>query len=485
MAVIKNLDILLGARTENLSKGLAAGRSMVSSFVAKTESMGAGGVGATMANGFGGAVAAAGRLLPVVGAVAAAYLGVKNTVESFNAAASRVDAQAKAADRLGIQLEEYQALSYAVRTSSAAAEEDMISALQDMQKNTAEAAHGTGEAVDAFKALGISAREFGALTPDQQVLRLSEALQGVERQGDRLNYVMRIMGEGGAKMINTLQGGPEAIGAAMSEAESMGMTLTRAQANQVEQMNDQWTRFGDYVNAIWNQIVAAAAPTMTAILDLFLDNTSSAQSFGDVAVMVFDWVNSGIALAIDALSVFKGAWLGLQGVVAGFVLGLMSIPAAIEEAYDAIADITGAEKASTNFRDTFDNMKDEVEAQFRSAGQAIDEGISGRAGRAFLDRVDQVRRNAEEAAKASEDRIRTNTQSEPVAPRSTLKASAAEFGSAQAASIINAANKDTTEKAVREVGAKQEKLLANIEKLTVQQLAALRRPAGVVIPAGG
>jgi len=491
VAVIKNLDILLGARTEGLSKGLAAGRSMLSKFVGQAESMGTGNVGGMMAGGFSSAIGAAGRLIPVVGAAAAAYLGLRSAVTSFNDAASRVDEQAKAADRLGIQLEQYQALSYAVRTSSAASEQDLLLALQTMAKNTSMAASGTGEAVGAFQALGISAQEFGRLRPEQQMLQLSEALAGVTNHGDRVRYVMQVMGEGGAKMLNTMQGGPEAIAAAMAEAESMGMTLSRSQANQVEQMNDQWTRFGDWVKAIWNQIVAAAAPTMTAILDLFLDNTTSAKTFGDIAVGVFDWINSGIALAINGLAIFKGGWMTLQGVVDGFVLAIMAVPAMIEDSYNAIADLVpGMERASTNFREVFDAMQEDVQDQMRKAGEAIDDGISGRAGRAFLDRVEQVRKNAENAAKAAEERIAGGANAEPPVPAASSSTSisgpkSASFGSAEAASIINAVRKDTTEKAVREVGARQEKLLGNIEKLTAQQLAALRSPAGVLIPAGG
>jgi hypothetical protein len=302
---------------------------------------------------------------------------------------------------------------------------------------------------------------------------------------------MALFGAEGAEILNTIAGGPEAIAASMAEAEAMGLTLTRSQANQVEQMNDQWARFGDYVNAIWNQIVAAAAPTLTAIMDLFLDNTTSAANFGDIAKGAFDVLNQVIAFGLNGLSLFKGGWMALQGVVMGFVLGIMGIPTIIEDAVNAVRELAGLESIDAGFRSTFESMQSDVKAQMEKAGQAIDDGISGRAGRSFLDRVEEVGKNAEAAAAAAADRATASYDADLAEAEATktkgssVVAKAAEYGSAEAASIISAARKDATEKAVREVGAKQERLLGNIEKLQRDQLLAMRTPFGVLVPEGG
>jgi hypothetical protein len=180
MAIIKNLDILLGARTEGLDKDLGVARGIISRFTAGAErsgGAGGGGVIGSMAGGISGMAAAAGKALPVIGAVFAAYTTAAGAAHQFAEAAERVEGIAKASDKLGVPIEEYQKLSYAVRQSAALSEEGFGQALQTMARGVSQASVGMGKAEKILQEMGLDAAELNNLSPDQQFMRIAERMQ--------------------------------------------------------------------------------------------------------------------------------------------------------------------------------------------------------------------------------------------------------------------------------------------------------------------
>lgn len=83
--------------------------------------------------------------------------------------------------RLGISREKLSELKFAGEQTGVEFNQ-LTMGLQRMTRRIAEAAQGTGEAKAALAELGLSARELSTLSPDEQFMKITEAMQGVESQ---------------------------------------------------------------------------------------------------------------------------------------------------------------------------------------------------------------------------------------------------------------------------------------------------------------
>lgn len=161
--------------------------------------------------GAGLAVAGLGAGVAVAGAAGfAATVRVAEQMETIN----------KQAKQLGTTTSALQELQYAAQKSAGLASEDMYTALQDQAERISEAAMmGTGEAVDVLAALNLDAAELNKLSPDEQFMKIAEAMAQVENQNDRQQLSIKMWSDTGAKLVNTLGGGIDELQRLRDEAD--------------------------------------------------------------------------------------------------------------------------------------------------------------------------------------------------------------------------------------------------------------------------
>ena len=145
-----------------------------------------------------GAIGAAGAAIGVAGAVA----GVAREMQV-------IDETAKAARKLGISFNDLTAIQHAAAEASGLEGAAVTKAMQKMVTGVSDAVQGTGEAVDALDALGISAEQLNELSAPEQFAQIAEAIKGVSNEQDKLNIAATLFGQRGADMINTLDLGAE------------------------------------------------------------------------------------------------------------------------------------------------------------------------------------------------------------------------------------------------------------------------------------
>src|SRR5690606_5010431 len=160
-----SLAVRIGADTTELRKGVATAESRLKQF---------GKVGAAAGAALATAVAAA--------TTAIAALALKGVQLG--------DQMAKTATKLGATTEELAALRFAAEQTGGSAK-SMDMALQRMTRRLSEAAQGTGEAVNALKELGLNARDLQKLPLQEQFNAVSDAMQGVEKQSDRVRLAFK------------------------------------------------------------------------------------------------------------------------------------------------------------------------------------------------------------------------------------------------------------------------------------------------------
>ena len=391
MATIANLDINMGARIERLSRGMKQGYGEVSGFVTKSlarlksfQQRASKSLQLSRGGQIVGGLAAAG----------AAYLGVSKSVESFNTALARGDNLAKTADKLGTTTVALQRLRLAAITSAEVSEGQFDVALQRMTRRVSQAASGTGEAVKVLDELGLSAKELNSLSPDQQFLRISDAMQNVSNQGDRVRLTFGLFDSEGVNLVNTLRMGSEAITQAGSDIDKYGLALSRIDTAQIEQANDSFTKLQAVTNSLWDKIAAEGAPILTSLIGMLLDGGEKGETFGDTVSLAMDGIVVGVGFVGDGINFMTGAFQGAQAIVTGVIGGIVKGLGMIEQALVKI----GGSDFDFGINQLGDDLLGEAGRLLEEGGKSVDRALTGSFSQDLQRRINESRAAAQKTA---------------------------------------------------------------------------------------
>ncbi|MCP4100461.1 MAG: hypothetical protein GY750_03380 [Lentisphaerae bacterium] len=197
---------------------------------------------------------------------------------------------------------------------------------QRMTRRISEAAQDTGEAKNALKELGISAKELNKLAPEQQFEVLADAMAKVTSQSDKVRLSMKLFDSEGVSLLQTMQGGAEAIREMREEAQALGLTVSQDFADSAAAANDAITRMGATSKALALTLAKTLAPTIESI-----------------AV----WLQENIP---DAVNTAAGAFNWLQQKISEVGAGWSAMLADAENNLADVADFFGADEIAQSFR---------------------------------------------------------------------------------------------------------------------------------------
>lgn len=227
---------------------------------------------------------------------------------------SVIDSLANTSDKLGIATEELQALRHAAELTGVSTG-TLDTALQRMTRRTAEAAKGTGEAKAALEELGLDAQALARLSPDEIFRNISDAMEGVANQGDRVRLAMRLFDTEGVALVNTMKGGREALDAYKQEVKDFGLAISRVDAAKVEQANNALFRAGEVMRGALTKAAVEVAPIITEISNRFIEAATDAETFGNVTDKAFRGIVYTVGKVAD---VFHGWQLIFKSLEAAF-----------------------------------------------------------------------------------------------------------------------------------------------------------------------
>lgn len=208
-----------------------------------------------------------------------------------------IDQTAKISDQLGITTEAYTRLKYAANITGAA--EQFDTAMQYMTVKLGETSLGIGEAEEAVHLLGLQYEKLGRMKPEDQFIAISDALQKVESQSQRLFIVDEIFGN--PEMINMLNKGPDGLRKMAEEADILGITLNRLDAAKVEAANLAMHRAQQVGSAFAKSLTTELSPIVMGLADAMFEQAKQAGSMNDM-------IANGIKSTLDGIGFLMDAW---------------------------------------------------------------------------------------------------------------------------------------------------------------------------------
>jgi len=336
--------------------------------------------------------------------VAGAALSAGRSLLSMGqASAETIDSTSKLSARLGMTYGELSGLAYAGSLADVSME-SIGKAATKADIAFVRASQGSATARAAFDAIGISVDQLQGKSPAERFQAISDAIGGMPNEAERAAAAVRIFGKAGADLMPLFAGGAGAVGAATAEAQAFGLALTNAQGQDVEGMNDAFTRAAAAIQGITTQVTAYLAPSIQGVADTFtqlvgdaggatigqrigegiLEGAGFLASVGDYIIANFGSVfsylsgvgeqwgsvfDAGSAIA-SALSIAgNGVELALRGVVYLFS-GL------VEQAIAVVSMIPGVGGALKVIAEQVKAFNDELQAGGERNVAAIQAGVA-------------------------------------------------------------------------------------------------------------
>lgn len=191
----------------------------------------------SVTSGLGSALSAAAKGIAAVGTVAAgAATAVGAMVKTAAYNADDINTMAK---QYSMSVEDIQKFQYATEQIDVPLE-TLTGSMQKLTKNMATASKGTGDAYEAFKALGVEiTNQDGTLRDRNEVFNeATNALAQIENETQRDAYAMQIFGKSAADLNPLILGGADALKTLGDQAQSAGLILGQDQLNTLNLLSD-------------------------------------------------------------------------------------------------------------------------------------------------------------------------------------------------------------------------------------------------------
>lgn len=351
-----------------------------------------------------------------------------------------VSSQNDLASRLGLTYAELSGLTLAGSMVGVSMEQ-IGGAMTRAQVAFSRAAGGSATAQAAFARLGLSVADLNGLSAEQQFEAIAQAISELPTEAERAAAAVGIFGRAGAQLLPLFNEGAAGIQAAREEADRFGLSLTNAQAGNIDTMGDSFDRARAAIQGVINQIVAYLAPAVTSVTTAFTDLIGSVgganigqaigegilagarylAQIGDYIVAevprVWQYVSqvgaqwsavwdaaSRVGSALAAVGRFiQGAFLTLVGVFSGIGQAILT---AVRGAADALGFDTGEldtalaaldgfnSQLNRDIASSFNAAGENLQAAFGEAGSTAGEAIAG----PFTQTIDEAIAAAREAA---------------------------------------------------------------------------------------
>lgn len=266
-------------------------------------------------DGLSSAATRTGVAFKAFAATTAAALGSAFSLAAIKATVDRLDDLSKAAQRAGMSSEAFSQLAYAGELADVSMQ-DLQGSMGKLAKAQGDAARGTAEQANAFKALGIEYKNAdGTLRATNDVfLDFADRFQELQGSPEIVAVGMTLFGRSFQNLIPLLKDGSAGLKAAGDEAKLFGLVLDAQTGARAEAFNDNLTRMGSQLRG-FAQIVTTEAlePAVQFTDELVKIGVAALNAEGGVRDLAADgtlksWAQTGaVALAtIGESLVFLG-----------------------------------------------------------------------------------------------------------------------------------------------------------------------------------
>lgn len=214
------------------------------------------------------------------------------------------------AKMLGISTQSLEELRYAAEKSGVSID-TLDDSMKELQIRAVDAKSGSGEAADAFKALGmLSTNAAGKMREPLELLNdVADRLKKLPTQSERIWVADAMFGDQGAEMLKIIEGGSAGLSAMRQEAQELGYTLDEATSQSAIQFRQAIISLKVVISALVRTITKNILPAITS----FIEDSAS----------LWKSIATTFAVLSENTSIIRTAFIGLGMVLAGLAVKVL------------------------------------------------------------------------------------------------------------------------------------------------------------------
>jgi hypothetical protein len=343
-------------------------------------------------------------LLRVGGAIAglALTVGVGAFARLVTSAIDANDEVGKMATTLGIATERLKGLQLAAELAGVQ-QTAFNKGIVKLGKAIVDAANGLTTYTRIFDRLNLTTEELLALSPDEQLLKIGEALAGIESSTERAAIAYDLFGGRNVQLVNLLANTSDQIEDTIQQAQLLGSALTGFDVARFEAAQDELTLIKTSFEGIRNQITIGILPLITlfseGIQGVAKETTASTKESDNMALSLARSVGAVISMGKAMFTIGKIiVSIGLR------ILNLLLKPIELVEGalrkvinLGGLVDVVPANTLTAAFITRAEEYSDELDNQVGTF-----KGLVGEMD-VYVDKWKAAKSRAEAAAKVIQD----------------------------------------------------------------------------------
>lgn len=360
---VGRLSVVITAGTSGLTSGLRRAETSLDRFVGSS-----GKAASFLGKQVRPGINAAGKAFAAMGASAAA--SATATALAIKSGADRIDDLADSSKRLLGN----NGATGALAGLRFAAEEAGVEAgaldkgLGKLLDTISRANRGDKAAIQAFKAIGLDARNLAQLKPEERMIAVADALGKVRDAGDKISLSKGIFGKAGEGLVPLFNEGGEAIRAATKDLEMFGHAIGGLDAEKVGTMNDNIGRLKLAWEGVTMQLAVQFAPLVSDVTDRLLGMVDSAGGVGKATEAAFDAAVRFTGNALDALDDLHLGWLKFKQTLSGIMVILNDIGSWAAKPAEKIANLFTEDETERRLKMIAPDKRAEFKRRLDEAG---------------------------------------------------------------------------------------------------------------------
>src|SRR5882672_2147111 len=208
------------------------------------------------------------------------------------------DALAKQSDQLGISTKNLAGLRLGASLAGVDTEQ-LTKALEKQRQTVFGASEGVAGAARALDILGLKANELIKLDTHAQFLAIADAMNKVENSTQRGALAAEVFGARNQELINLIAEGSGQLQDYTTQAENLGLAVSRVDAAKIEQANDAVEIARKKFEGLSNLIAVQLAPAVTALANNFTEATGNAKDMDRAARVAVDGIARSVGVVAD------------------------------------------------------------------------------------------------------------------------------------------------------------------------------------------
>ncbi len=233
------------------------------------------------------------------------------------------------AETVGVSSQALSEWQYAAKSFNIEGDK-MADIFKDVSEKVGEfAAVGSGGATDLFEQLNLKASELVKLAPDQQLIKIGEALDEVGTRSERIAFMEMLAGDA-SRLLPLLEDNAKGLKDMQDEARELGISISDIDAEKLRMAKESMDKAQGALQGVFNKIAIEVAPIVEVLAEEFVDlskeGNGAAQiiqsGFNSVAVVVGTLADGvhGLQIILKGLEVVGR---GVNATLAKVFSGLM------------------------------------------------------------------------------------------------------------------------------------------------------------------